>query len=105
MDHFLKRRGAAPGAVAVAAGLTLGLAVGLTLPGGPATAQDAPANVDECLQKSFEAASRAKEKGLSEDAMAALEPILVKLEGECDSGNMAAAGATLKELDAKIEGS
>ncbi|MEO1282675.1 MAG: hypothetical protein AAFV69_13175 [Pseudomonadota bacterium] len=83
--------------------IVLALTAGLTA--GAALTDAAPANVDECLEKSFAAANKAKDKGLSEEAMSALEPMLEKLEGECDSGKLDAAAATLKELDAKITGS
>lgn len=69
----------------------------------PSWAQGAvPADKDACLQQAFDLASEARKKGLSEAQLADLEPLMEKLEGECDSNNLEDAAKTAGELSAKI---
>lgn len=70
----------------------------------PAAAQDSFPDKDACLQKAFDLAGSAEKKGLSDDKLAAIDPLLEELEGACEAGDFAAAAATAKEIEAKIGG-
>ncbi|MEM1371419.1 MAG: hypothetical protein AAGG72_04215 [Pseudomonadota bacterium] len=61
-----------------------------------------PANVDDCLEGALATADKAQSAGLSADKMADVENLLQKLESQCDTNKLQEAGATMKQLEAKI---
>ena len=69
----------------------------------PAAADTFP-DKDACLQKAFDLAGAAEQKGLSEDTLRTLDGMLEKLEGECVGDNFAAAAETAKQIEAEIGG-
>jgi len=74
------------------------------LTAGAAFAAKQPANVDECLQQSYDLAQSAAKKGLDEAKLADLEKLLTAMEGHCDKEEFDKAHAVSKDISAAIDG-
>lgn len=80
----------------------LAVAAGI-LAATPALAQDAAANVDDCLKQAFELAQSAEEKNLADAKLDKIEALLTKMEGHCDQNNFKEAATVAVEIKTEIE--
>jgi len=68
-----------------------------------ALAQNAAANVDDCLKQAFELAQTAEENNLPDASLDQLEALLTRMEANCDSNNFAEAANDAVEIRQLID--